>query len=86
MCVHVCVCVSIVCTVLNTEKCYEVCILHGVYGLRVILTAESVPYGGHGWFLTSCGDGSGCCMLAAGSHILNPQVSDAISVESFNEA
>lgn len=81
-----CVCVCIVCTVLNIEKCYEVCILHGVFGLRAILTAESVPYGGHGWLLTSCRDGRGYCMLVAGSHILNPQVSDEISVESFNEA
>lgn len=47
-----------------------------------ILTAESMPYGGqyvHGGFLISCRDGKG-------SQIQKPQVSDEISVESFNEA
>lgn len=74
---------SILCTVLNIEKC------HGVYDLRAIVTAESMPYGGkyvHGGFLMSCRDGKGDCVLVEGSQIQKPQVNDEISVDTFNEA
>lgn len=87
MCVRVCV--STVYTVLKIEKCCEVCILNGVYCLRAIFTAESMPYGGQyvqGGFLISCRDGKGYCVLIAGSQIQKLQVNEEISVDKFNEA
>lgn len=90
MCVCKYVCVSIVCTVSNIGECYEVCILHGVYGLGAIFTAESVPYGVQyvqGGFLISCRDGKGYCGLVACLQTASkPQVSNEIPLDKCKNA